>query len=211
MSQHEVYYSNHARAQKFPWSLYHQPLLQDLILFIKSVSVKDMNILIVGPGDFQEFTTIEASGLNISLLDIDPRVIEKTQNTLGDKIKSSYIVDNQFNGYPQKNSFDAIYAKEVIEHIENYDLFLIKLKECLRPNGRIWLSTPNYGHFILPFLESTLLEVVARFSGFSRKNIHPSKFNSLKLKTALEKAGFINIEVKEMPFKFSLTAVAQNK
>ncbi|MFA5275527.1 MAG: class I SAM-dependent methyltransferase [Candidatus Omnitrophota bacterium] len=40
-------------------------------------------------------------------------------------------------------SFDAIVSFETIEHIEDYDSFLLQLKRVLRPGGKIIISTPN--------------------------------------------------------------------
>ena len=68
--------------------------------------------------------------------------------------------------------FAAIYAKEVVEHVLAWPAWLAGLRRALVPGGRLWLSTPNYGEPWLPALESTVLELVARRSGFSRR-AHP--------------------------------------
>lgn len=208
MSQLEVYFPNHSRALKFPWSLYHKPLLESLIDFLKN-SKEGQEVLVVGPGAFQEFSLLKQRGLKISILDIDPRVLKLHEEEYSQEIENYYLVDENFNGYPLEEKFDFIYAKEVIEHLVEYEIFIKKLHSCLRPDGSIWLSTPDYGFFLLPLLEKTLLELVARFSGFSRKDIHPSKFNFQKLKLALEKKGFSNVNILKMPFRFSLVAIGK--
>ncbi len=40
-------------------------------------------------------------------------------------------------------SFDAVVSQEGIEHLENPASFLRECRRVLRPNGRLWLTTPN--------------------------------------------------------------------
>lgn len=208
MSNLEVYFENHKNALKFPWSIYHKPLIRNLDQFLRLNLKEGMEILIIGPGDFQEFSLINSYKAKISLLDIDPRTLEKKKEELGSLIQHSYLVDDSFNGYPVHEKFDLIYAKEVIEHIPQYEVFISKINGLLKPNGKIWLSTPNYGFFLLPFLEATVLEIIARFSGFSRKNIHPSKFGRKLLEDKIKAGKFHNTSVIETPYKLALIVQA---
>lgn len=211
MSNQEVYFDNHSKASRFPWSLYHKPLLDDLKDFLGSKITLGSKVLVIGPGDFHEFSFLKSLGAEISLLDIDPRVLEVHKRRHDKDVANFYLVDENFNGYPAETSFDVIYAKEVIEHIVDYPSFLTKIKNALVPLGFCWLSTPNYGFFLLPFLERTVLEIIARISGFSRKHIHPSRFSRPLLKKALEEAGFEKIKTTVTPLKLALVAVGKNK
>jgi 2-polyprenyl-3-methyl-5-hydroxy-6-metoxy-1,4-benzoquinol methylase len=197
VSNNQPYFSNHNRALKFPWSIYHKPLLDSLEHFLASFDPKkSKTILVIGPGDLQELSLLLHYGFRPSLLDIDERTLQNSKQLYPELIDKYYHVDENFNGYPEDQKFDAIYAKEVIEHILDTPGFLNSLKKVLKPNSKIWLSTPNYGFFLLPFLENTILEIVARMSGFSRKDIHPNKFNSSKLKKELISNGFKDVEVE---------------
>jgi 2-polyprenyl-3-methyl-5-hydroxy-6-metoxy-1,4-benzoquinol methylase len=42
----------------------------------------------------------------------------------------------------RKNSFDAIIASEILEHVYDPKLFLVKLIEALKPGGRLIITTP---------------------------------------------------------------------
>lgn len=196
MSKIEVYFVNHHRPNKFPWSIYHAPLLNGLEKFLKSINgIESKHVLVVGPGDLQEIDMLIDLGFRISVADIDQRTLQflKSKNY---PIENYYLVTSGYKGYPDLK-FDAIYAKEVIEHIVDDQIFLSKMYELLKANGRLWLSTPNYGFFLLPLLEVTILELIARLSGFSRLGIHPNKFNVSKLEEHLHDAGFkqINSEI----------------
>jgi 2-polyprenyl-3-methyl-5-hydroxy-6-metoxy-1,4-benzoquinol methylase len=204
MPKLEKYYSNHARAFKFPWSIYHQPLLEDLIMAIQSIEEPiNKKVLVIGPGDFFEFQLLEKMGFKVSVLDIDPRVIEDTRNQLGDKVENYYLVDEKFSGYPNEK-FDLVYAKEVIEHITETEAFLKKLFTLGHAHSLFWLSTPNYGDWALPAIEKTFLELVARLSGFTRKGIHPRPFSIESLRSAFQDAGFEVKQLRKMPLKLSL-------
>jgi 2-polyprenyl-3-methyl-5-hydroxy-6-metoxy-1,4-benzoquinol methylase len=204
MSNLEVYFNNHNKALRFPWSIYHQPLINDLNLFLDTFVKPGSSVLVIGPGDFQEFDLIHNKVAKVSVLDIDSRVIETLEKRHGNSICEYFLVDGEFNGYPLTKKFDVIYAKEVIEHIIDYKRFLAHLNTMLKDDGGMWISTPNYGFFLLPLLEVTILEVIARISGFSRKNIHPSKFTEASFLSAAKEAGFYEIIVKETPFRLAL-------
>jgi 2-polyprenyl-3-methyl-5-hydroxy-6-metoxy-1,4-benzoquinol methylase len=42
-----------------------------------------------------------------------------------------------------KASFDVVIAGEIIEHIIDTDKFLLKIRDTLKPNGKLVLTTPN--------------------------------------------------------------------
>lgn len=45
------------------------------------------------------------------------------------------------------NTFDIIFAGEIIEHIYDTDLFIQEVKRILKPNGRFIITTPNVVSF----------------------------------------------------------------
>jgi len=102
--------------------------------------------------------------------------------------------------------FAAVYAKEVVEHVRAWPAWLVGLRRALVASGRLWLSTPNYGEPWLPAIESTVLELVARRSGFSRRELHPTRFARASLARGLGAAGFEQVEVRATPTRLALTA-----
>ncbi|HXR84672.1 MAG TPA: class I SAM-dependent methyltransferase [Hanamia sp.] len=42
----------------------------------------------------------------------------------------------------KKNSFDVIIASEIMEHVSDPELFISKLMQALKPNGRLIITTP---------------------------------------------------------------------
>jgi 2-polyprenyl-3-methyl-5-hydroxy-6-metoxy-1,4-benzoquinol methylase len=102
--------------------------------------------------------------------------------------------------------FSAIYAKEVVEHVDSWPNWLVGLRRALVPGGRLWLSTPNYGEPWLPAIESTVLELVARRTGFSRRDLHPTRFSRSSLTRGLVAAGFTDVDVTPTSTRLALTA-----
>jgi SAM-dependent methyltransferase len=203
------YFANHARARKFPWTLYHTPLERDLDRFLAKVAAEHAHgdVLVVGCGLLHEIDTAPA-GLRYTVADIDPRAVDGVMARKDPRIVAGRVVAPEAPIQLGKQ-FAGIYAKEVIEHIRAWPTWLAGLRRSLVPGGRVWLSTPNYGEPWLPTLESTVLEMVARRDGFSRRHIHPTRFSRRSLARGLEAAGFVDVHARVIPTRLAITAWAQ--
>jgi SAM-dependent methyltransferase len=202
------YFTNHERARRFPWSIYHAPLERDLTAFLDRVAEEKpgARVLVIGCGLMQELDRAPRS-LAFTVADIDQRAIDAVLARRDPRIAGGLLVkpEEPLAGH----TFDAIYAKEVIEHIVAWPDYLKGLRSILAPGGRLWLSTPNYGDPWLPLLENTVLELVARRSGFSRRDLHPSRFSEATLQKGLDDAGFTDVDVHRTPWRLALVAQAR--
>jgi SAM-dependent methyltransferase len=212
MSEQPDYFANHDKARKFPWTLYHAPLERDLGEFLARVATEHPrgDVLVVGCGLLHEIDEAPA-GLRFTVADIDPRAVDAVLARRDPRIVAGHVVPpetplDQVLG-PSKR-FAGIYAKEVIEHIHAWPTWLVGLRHALVPGGRLWLSTPNYGEPWLPALESTVLELIARRSGFSRRHIHPTRFSRRSLERGLSSAGFTDVAVGVTPTRLAITSQA---
>jgi 2-polyprenyl-3-methyl-5-hydroxy-6-metoxy-1,4-benzoquinol methylase len=204
------YFANHARARQFPWTLYHQPLERDLGEFLREVAADQPRgeVLIVGCGLLHEIDAAPA-GLTFHVADIDARAVGAVLARGDARITGGTVVPperpiDEVLGAGRR--FAAIYAKEVVEHVLAWPTWLVGLRRALVPGGWLWLSTPNYGEPWLPAIESTVLELVARRSGFSRRDLHPTRFSRGALARGLRAAGFEHVEVKPTPTRLALTS-----
>lgn len=198
------YFANHARARQFPWTLYHQPLERDLGKFLRQVAAEHPRgeVLIVGCGLLHELDAAP-SGLSFHVADIDARAVEAVLARQDPRVTGGTVVPPE-TPIELGRRFAAIYAKEVVEHVLAWPTWLAGLRRALVPSGRLWLSTPNYGEPWLPALESTVLELIARRSGFSRRDIHPTRFSRGSLARGLRAAGFEHVEVSATPTRLAL-------
>ena len=205
------YFANHDKARKFPWTLYHAPLERDLGKFLAQVNG---TVLVVGCGLLHELDVAPA-GVRFVVADVDPRAVDAVLARNDKRIIDGFVVapeqpvDQRPGGDASRvgrKGFDAIYAKEVVEHVLAWPAWLAGLRRSLVPGGRLWLSTPNYGEPWLPALESTVLELVARRSGFTRRHMHPTRFSKRSLARGLTSAGFVDVETHVTPTRLAITA-----
>ena len=211
------YFANHVRARQFPWTLYHQPLEKDLAKFLLQVAAEHASgeVLVVGCGLLHEIDAAP-SGLTFHVADIDERAVaavlarQDLRITGGTVVPPELPIDQALAAkLAGGRRFAAIYAKEVVEHVRAWPGWLTGLRRALVPGGRLWLSTPNYGEPWLAALESTVLELIARRSGFSRRDLHPTRFSRRSLARGLACAGFEQVEVRVAPSRLALTAWAE--
>lgn len=206
MAEQGDYFANHARARQFPWTLYHAPLERDLARFLERVDPAG-EVLVVGCGLLHELDAAPR-GQSFHVVDVDARAVEAVLARGDSRITGGTVVAPE-QPLELGRRFAAIYAKEVIEHVLAWPAWLAGLRRSLVPGGRLWLSTPNYGEPWLPAIESTVLEVIARRSGFSRRNLHPTRFSRASLARGLRAAMFDEIETKVMPMRLAITAWAR--
>jgi SAM-dependent methyltransferase len=203
------YFANHAKARQFPWTLYHQPLERDLARFLRQVAAEQPRgeVMVVGCGLLHEIDAAP-SGLTFHVVDIDARAVDAVLARGDVRITGGTVVEPEAP-IDLRRPFAAIYAKEVVEHVRAWPAWLVGLRRALVPSGRLWLSTPNYGEPWLAALESTVLEVIARRQGFSRRDIHPTRFSRHSLARGLAGAGFESIDTRSTPTRLALTAWAR--
>ncbi len=199
------YFANHARARRFPWSIYHAPLERSLENFLRGVSARkpDASVLIVGCGLLHEIDRAP-SALHYTVTDIDSRALEAVMARRDPRVVGSFLAEPEAPLDRYGHTFDALYAKEVVEHVLDWPGWLAGLRRTLRPGGELWLSTPNYGEPWLPLLERTALEVIARRSGYSRRDLHPSRFSRRSFDRALRDAGFLDVDVRPCAMRLAL-------
>lgn len=205
------YFSNHRRASRFPWSLYHRPLERDLGAFLASLAAdrRAPRILVMGAGYLHELPSVPRSA-RLTVADIDARVIDRLAGLRDERIERCVHLANgrELDGL---GTFDGIYAKEVVEHLADASSWVRDLAGRLATGGRLWLSTPNYGDALLPLLESTVLELIGRWSGYSRKGIHPTRFTLERLERILISAGLEPTRVFKTPFRLALVGEARRR
>jgi 2-polyprenyl-3-methyl-5-hydroxy-6-metoxy-1,4-benzoquinol methylase len=177
------YFTNHARKDRFPWSFYHRALTRPIARAIAAHG-SHPRVLIVGCGLESTIPDVP-DDTEFFGCDLDPRAIEQCQ-TKHPKSADHYAVCPSPYDLPTSGEFsapfDVVVAKEVIEHTLEPSRWAKALAARLVKGGTLLLSTPNYGRFsTLPIIESTVLELIARRQGFSRRHIHPTKFDRQRL------------------------------
>jgi 2-polyprenyl-3-methyl-5-hydroxy-6-metoxy-1,4-benzoquinol methylase len=97
-------------------------------------------------------------------------------------------------------SFDFVYCSEVIEHVADADAFAAALARICRPGGRLFVTTPDIGHWRVPKdLVSWSLVDPPR---------HVRYFNAKSLTSLLERHGF-TVRRKMFKLKPGLQVLAE--
>lgn len=90
-----------------------------------------------------------------------------------------------------KEKFDLIIAHHVIEHVENPEIFLTKIKEILAPDGTLILATPDF--------ESICAKLFKQNYRMLHDKTHTNLFSFNSLKQMVEDFGFDIIKF-EFPY-----------
>jgi 2-polyprenyl-3-methyl-5-hydroxy-6-metoxy-1,4-benzoquinol methylase len=177
------YFVNHERRNRFPWSIYHAELRLRLARVLQARG-PGPRVLVVGCG-LEPVVEGGPPGARYFACDVDARAIEecrRRQPDLADRLAVcpgplELPTEGAFAG-----TFDVVVAKEVIEHLDDPEPWARLCASRVAPGGELVLTTPNYGRLSpLPFLERTVLEWIARRDGYTRRHIHPSKFDRRRL------------------------------
>lgn len=178
-----AYFRNHERRNRFPWSLYHQDL-QRRVARALSAHGEAPEVLVVGCG-LEPYVEGAPRGAIFSGCDLDPRAIARCQELYPEMKDRLFVSVGPYELFApgQERHFDIVVAKEVIEHTLEPTRWARELARAVKPGGELVLTTPNYSPLsTLGLLERTALELVAWRDGYSRKDIHPSRFTPSRLR-----------------------------
>jgi SAM-dependent methyltransferase len=207
MNAQPDYFSNHSLKLRFPWRLYHGPIVEALERVISLSPGPD--VLNLGSGPFFELKALERSDRRFTICDIDPRAVELAKELYGEGLVRADVIQPDAPLPYADASFDLVVSMDVIEHVPDPIPWTREALRVLRPNGVLFLTTPNYGSLSLRVLENTALEAVARLQNFSRKDIHPTKMTPARLRQVLTDAGATLVRVEPIAFGWVLAAYSR--
>jgi 2-polyprenyl-3-methyl-5-hydroxy-6-metoxy-1,4-benzoquinol methylase len=117
-------------------------------------------------------------------VEIDRANASVAQRHLGDRVLAGTLASAAF----ANDSFDVVYAEQVIEHVPRADLLLEECRRVLRPGGILIAATPNFDG------------LSARALGLGWKEFYPSEHVRMFTRHALDfhvvRAGFREVQVR---------------
>ena len=125
-------------------------------------------------------------------IDLSKDQISYANDKYGKYGKFYSILDSDISNY--KNHFDVITIAGLLEFstIKDAIQLISNLQKSLKKDGRIILTTPNYGGFF-----GVLQKIVYLFSDVNYKSELVTKYSSIKVKTLLSEGSFKNVAVKK--------------
>lgn len=94
--------------------------------------------------------------------------------------KNSNVMSYLFQDHAKSvaNHYDAVVASEVIEHVNNQELFVKSCIHALKPGGRIFITTPNrtkMSQFFVIFLSENVFNLIPKGAHQYEKFITPNE------------------------------------
>ena len=155
MAEAVDYFSNHSLKLRFPWSLYHQPIVEKLGSVVRSSP--GPSVLNIGSGPFLELESLGKTDRKFTVCDIDERAIDMARELHGDKLAGADVVDPDKPLPYDDDTFDLAVSMDVVEHVPDPLPWLREAMRVIRPGGILFLTTPNYASHSLKLIEGTVL------------------------------------------------------
>jgi SAM-dependent methyltransferase len=146
------------------------------------------HFLEIGPGNLNLAQDLLSKFLQGTLIDFNPTDVEKIYNELKDQYKQRLkLIIADFSEYQFDTKFDCVVACEVLEHIENDEMFLQKTNRLLVDDGQLILSVPAKQKYW-----SKDDEIVGHYRRYEKKDLY----------NKLLEGGFSQIEILSYGFPF---------
>lgn len=94
-----------------------------------------------------------------------------------------------------ENKYDAVVASEIIEHVNNKDIFVQSCIKVLKPGGRIFFTTPNknkWSEFVVIFMAENILRVAPKGLHDIEKFITPNDLTLMLERSKLMSSYFFH-------------------
>ncbi len=171
---------------------------------------EELKIADIGCGGGLISESFKKLGGNITGIDASYNAIQVAKtHALNNDLDINYLhCSPEELGDEYKNSFDVVFALEIIEHVENVEEFVKSVLSLLKPNGLLFISTINKNLKSLLFAKIAA-EYILRWLPYNtheyKKFIKPSELVSILEKENTKVVNISGIEYKLLQNKWQLT------
>jgi 2-polyprenyl-3-methyl-5-hydroxy-6-metoxy-1,4-benzoquinol methylase len=102
-------------------------------------TVKQGRILDLGAGIGAFLNTMKERGWEISGIEPDSGARQQAKNLFNIELQETNALEHL-----RENNFDAITLWHVLEHVHQLHTYVERLKNLLKPSGKIFIAVPNY-------------------------------------------------------------------
>ena len=118
-------------------------IIKNLKISSKSFPLKNINILDIGCGGGLLSEPICRLGANVTAIDASLKNIEVAKyHSKKNKLNINYMCSSP-DKLKIKKKFDVVLNMEIVEHIEDINIFLKKSSQLLKKNGLMFVATLN--------------------------------------------------------------------
>ncbi len=145
---------------------------------INSTNIKNLDFLDLGCGGGLISESISRLGGNVTGIDFVKKNIEIAKHhSIKKKLKINYL-NADIENFNLENKFDVIILFEVLEHLNDWKSFLLKIKKNLKKNGIIVISTINrnlISKYTAIFIAENILKWIPKGTHQYKKFIKPQE------------------------------------
>lgn len=177
-------------------SVYYTNYVKQLGLVARWADKAGANLLDIGCGDGELREKLKRIKKYVGL-DVSPSRIAYCREKFKDG-RNSFLVGEILNFDFSGEQFAVIVASEIIEHVPDDDLFMVKIKKLLVPGGRLILSTP---------LADRHLDLADKIY----EEQHLRLYDTRSVKELLLKHGFKIVKIRSVGFRLKIKLNKFNK
>ncbi|MDI6773847.1 MAG: methyltransferase domain-containing protein [Verrucomicrobiota bacterium] len=169
-------------------------LHEQVAAVVREAVAQGGSILDLGAGEGAFSARLSDMGYRVTASDLDPQALKAAGVEFARLDFNDEDAFGRFLG-EHRQSFDAVCALEVIEHIEDPWRFVRTVRDFLRPGGRVFITTPN----IASWLSRVVFLLQSRFHQFGPDDLsygHIAPISPGQLRLLLEREGFLDVSVK---------------
>ena len=146
-------------------------------------AIKGLNILDIGCGGGLVCEPLTRLGATMTGIDGDAQAIETAKNhAAGNRLNINYLCGDAQNLIQKKQRYDVVLGLEVIEHVNDPDIFIDMMTKLIKPNGLLILSTLNRtpkSYALGIVMAEYVLRWVPRGTHSWQKFVKPSELNRM--------------------------------
>lgn len=144
--------------------------LKNKLKLINSFETSDKTLLDVGCGTGDFLLTCQNSDWKVIGVEPNKNANELAQNKLN--VNSGATIFSELIEINDKQ-FDVITLWHVLEHVPDLDIYILKLKSLLKPNGVLVVAVPNYKSYDANYYKQfwAAFDVPRHLWHFSKKSI----------------------------------------
>ncbi len=151
----------------------------------KNKNIKNLDILDIGCGGGLVSESLAKLGGNITAVDfVNDNIKIAKQHSVKNKLKINYMCKDVEKMNLNKK-FDIIVMFEILEHLEDWKVFLKKIDKNIKKNGKIIISTINrniISKYTAIYLAENILQWIPKGTHEFEKFIKPQEINKYSRK-----------------------------
>jgi 2-polyprenyl-6-hydroxyphenyl methylase/3-demethylubiquinone-9 3-methyltransferase len=179
-----------------------------LEVVLEAVQGKNVvSVLDIGCGGGILCEPLARLGLEVTGLDTGENNIKKArEHALVNNLKINYVCQT-IEGFAKDIQYDLVICSEVLEHVDNLDIFVKNMCQCVKQNGIVVISTINRtlkSVLFAKIMAEYVLKIVPKKTHDVKKFIKPSEIKNLMQQNDVFLEKFYGVRYNPFACSFSL-------